>query len=164
MTWAGDWSDSTRTSSRSRTVSSTRIRSRPCPVTFFGSVSCPSCEAGLYFQLPSGGDMPIDDIETTLETTAKASSPGRYRIEFDVDRPPALKPDVDGWLDIDTATLDVDSFFGRVNIEQDKIEQLPRDLQKLFDAYKIAGDVRMRADGTIPFTALMTPSSTSSCD
>ena len=25
---------------------------------------------------------------------------------------------------------------------------------KLFDAYKIAGDVRMRADGTIPFTAL----------
>ncbi len=109
---------------------------------------------GLYFQLPSGGDMSIGDIETTLETTAKASSPGRYRIEFDVDRPPALMLDVDGWLDIDTATLDVDSFFGRVNIEQDKIDQLPRDLQKLFDAYKIAGDVRMRADGTIPFTAL----------
>ena len=82
---------------------------------------------GLYFQLPSGGDMSIDDIETTLETTARHRRPGRYRIEFDVDRPPTLKLDVDGWLDIDTAALDVDSFFGRVNIEQDKIEQLPRD-------------------------------------
>ena len=80
---------------------------------------------GLYFRFPNGNDISIDDIETSLETTATASSPGRYRIEFDVDRPPALTLDLDGWLDIDTAKLDVDSFFARVNIDQGKIDQLP---------------------------------------
>ena len=85
MTWAGDWSDSTRTSSRSRTVGSTDSFST-VPSDFLRIIELSIVRGGLYFQLPSGGDLSIDDIETTLETATKARPYDRYRIEFDVDR------------------------------------------------------------------------------
>ena len=110
---------------------------------------------GLYFRLPGGDEISIDDIETSLDTTSSDSTPGVYRIEFDVDRPPALTLDLDGSLDIDTAELDVESFFAKVNIDQNKIDQLPDDLRKIFEEYQVAGDVRLRADGTVPFASLI---------
>ncbi|MCH2149921.1 MAG: AsmA family protein, partial [Phycisphaerales bacterium] len=110
-------------------------------------------QGSLRFEPFSEPPILINDITTWLDAQPNSSTPGEYRIDLAVDRSPALVSDMEAVLDIDQGHLTIQSFNAEMIVDPDDADDLPDDLKRIFDEYQVAGDMRLRAEGTIPFGA-----------
>jgi hypothetical protein len=108
----------------------------------------------VQFEPFEGSPIAINDITTILDAQPEASGAGQYSISMTVDREPALVSTLQAMLDIDNAMLDIHSFHAEMKVTPETAEELPPDLKRLFDEYQVAGDMRLHAEGQLPFTSV----------
>ncbi len=107
-------------------------------------------EGTLVFEPLEADEIMIDEIEFTIDATPEEERPGLYNLEFGLDRKPALVVDLDGTIDIDTGTLEIESFIATMDIEQGRAEGMPRDILEIIEEHEIHGDIRLTSRGTVP--------------
>lgn len=97
--------------------------------------------------------MRLDQIDLEMDVQPETGSDGArvYALQTSLDRRPILSLDLNGMLDLDALTLDVESLVMATDLEQQQaVAALPPQLQSLLERHDAAGSLELEASGRVP--------------